>query len=65
MQIKGPANDYLGMFDYEFSEEYYRGLYETLSNIASVGSFVHIVVEALWKRTESDLEAASPQSTGN
>jgi hypothetical protein len=64
IQIKGQANDHHGMFDYEFGEAQLHSLYEGMGTLATVDALVDVILEALWKRTEEDLQAARSVITG-
>lgn len=64
IQIKGPTNNFLGMFDYEFTQEALQDLYEGMGNLASAEALVDLVLDVLWKRTEEDLQAVRSAITG-
>ncbi len=64
VQIKGSANDNRGMFDYEFTDRALRELHESVGTLATVEALVDLILDALWGRTEEDLQTVRSQITG-
>lgn len=57
IQIKGPGNEALGLFDYDFNDEQLRPIFERVAGISSVDGFLDLIFDALWQRTEESLTA--------
>jgi hypothetical protein len=55
IQIKGAGKE-AGMFDFDFDDTELQHLYQSAIPLVDAASFVKVVIDRLWERTERDLE---------